>query len=68
MQVITFKGSTFGRHVEILGDVEKITWYQTFEEGQGTDIEIYDPELSIILEDTYVETCLAVLTPQLFFI
>jgi len=67
-QVISFQGSTFNRQVEMLGDVEKITWFQCFEKNQGSEIEIYDQELALILEDVFEKLCLITITPQLFFI
>lgn len=67
-QVISFQGSTFNRQIEMLGDIEKITWFQCFEKNQGTELEIYDQELALILEGLYEDICLHMITPQLFFI
>lgn len=66
--IISFQGSTFNRQVEMLGDVEKITWFQCFEKNQGFDAEIYDQELALILEEIYEDICFRMITPQLFFI
>jgi len=67
--IISFQGSTFNRQVEMLGDVEKITWFQFFEKkNQGTELEIYDQELALILEEAYEAKCLSDITPPVFFI
>jgi hypothetical protein len=68
MQTVIFQGSTFNRQVEMLGDVEKITWFQKDSQEDDTLIEVYNSELSTILEDQYIESCVAELIPVPFFI
>ena len=65
---INFQGSTFNRQVEMLGDVEKITWFQYFEKNKGLEREIYDQELAFILENVHENICQNMITPQPFFI
>jgi hypothetical protein len=63
--IISFRGNTYNRQVEMLGDVEKITWFLCIGENET---EIYDSNMLSILEDFYMNVCLYMITPQLFFI
>ena len=69
---ITINGIEYLRRVEMLGDVEKITFFQ-FKKIDGDDnldehIEIYDQNLANELEFIYEGMCTDEFTPQLFFI
>lgn len=64
--IISFRGNTYNREIEMLGDVQKITWFLCIDKDHET--EIYDSDVLSILEDYYMEICLHMITPQLFFI
>jgi hypothetical protein len=64
--IISFKGNTYNRVVEMLGDVEKITWFQCFE--GNVEKEIYDGDILSTLEGVYEDSCLQMITPQQFYI
>lgn len=61
-QMITLNNKQYNRNVEMLGDVEKITW---FEVNGDTETEIYSEEEAIRLEEAYEDTLLAIITPVL---
>lgn len=75
--VITFKGKTFRREVEIIGDVEFIKWFngsvEIFNDENGDvefikwfncSTEIFNDE-NMELESAYEATIIKVLTPYL---
>ena len=64
-QMINLNGKTYNRQVEMLRDVEKITW---FECGGQTEQEIYNQEVMLELEEAYENILLTIITQlyQLF--
>lgn len=67
-KTLFYKGSEFIRTVTMIGDVEKITWFQVLPEAHGLETEIYNSDFANELELVYEENCTAEFTPQLFFI
>lgn len=64
---IKFHGDTYKRHVEMLGDVEKITWF-IYLEAIDEEKEIWSQDMATRLEEEYEKICLAELIPQTFYI
>ena len=62
---IDYKGSSYRREVEMLGEVEMVKWYQTKMSGFS---EIYDHELSTSLEEAYEASIIHSITPALSII
>lgn len=60
---INYRGENYIREVSMIGDVEKVRWYL-----EKDFVEIYAQESLDILEDAYMETCMAEITPQPFYI
>ena len=73
-QLVILKGNKYIREVEMLGDVEKITYFMVIDakddERYKSDLykEVYDQTMAYDLEMAYEEILQAELTPQLFFI
>lgn len=69
---VTIKGVEYIRQVEMIGDVEKITFYTITptDEDSNLDIltEVYDKDFANELEFLYELQCTAEFTPQLFYI
>ncbi len=58
--IINFKGHPYRREVEMLGDVEKVRWYNTKLSGYS---EIHSQEELDELEGVYDATIIKELTP-----
>lgn len=58
--IINHKGQDYVRDVEMLGDVQKITWYKS-----GETLEIFDAELCLELEMAYEAVIFESLIPIL---
>lgn len=69
---VTINGVEYLRSVEMLGDVEKITYFifKKIDEDDNLDeyYEVYDQNFANKLELAYEEACTAEFTPQPFFI
>ncbi len=71
--LVTINGETYNRQVELIGDVEKITYFhviKTQEDYNFNDLylEVYDQDFANELEFIFEQMCTAEFTPQLFFI
>jgi len=62
-QIISINGKTYNRQVEMLGDVEKITWFEYINEQ--SEQEIYDQDEMHRLEEAYETILFATLMPNL---
>jgi hypothetical protein len=58
---LSLNGNVYRRQVEMLGDVEKITWYES-------EKEVYDQDLMIELEEAYDKTRIAAMSPSILYI
>jgi len=69
-EVIKLNGMRYRREIQMLGDVEKITWFKCKLQLSlfSSDIEIYDQEFLDKLEVEYENICMLELTPPTFFI
>jgi len=69
---VTINGIEYLRRVEMLGDIEKIIYFEYKKIDEDTNLdeyhEIYDEEEADELEFMYEKMCTAEFTPQLFFI
>jgi hypothetical protein len=69
---VTINGIEYLRRVEMLGDIEKIIYFEYKKIDEDTNLdeyhEIYDEEEADELEFIYEKMCTAEFTPQLFFI
>jgi hypothetical protein len=69
---VTINGIEYLRRIEMLGDVEKITYFKfkKIDEDDNLDeyLEIYDSNIANELEIIYEKMCTAEFTPELFFI
>lgn len=70
MQIITMNNKTYQRDVELIGDVEKITWFEVIKELSDDFVgytfsskEIYDQETLETLEMTYLDALTLTMTP-----
>lgn len=59
--MINYKGKKYKRQVELLGDVERVIWFEVID--MTTQTEIYDDKLSIELEKFYEKMLLIQLFP-----
>jgi hypothetical protein len=62
---ITFNGKTYTREVEMIGDVEKISWFNTTIFGFN---EIFDATLLDELETYFVSECVKEMIPPKLYI
>lgn len=62
-QFINMNGKTYNRQISMLGDVEKITWFQCLD--KETEKEIYDQDEMLELEGAYEKIICRLLTPIL---
>lgn len=60
-KTINFKGETFLRESELIGDVEKVTWFHKTNIG---DKEIYTEDELNELEDFYTHMIIQEMTPS----
>jgi len=58
--MINYKGQDYTRDVEMLGDVQKVTWYK----GDET-LEIFDQQLCLALEASYEAVIIEAIIPAL---
>ena len=64
-EIVVINGVSYLRDIEMIGDVEKIKWYNTKLSGYS---EIYDQEDLDILEYEYVARIVSTFTPKLTII
>jgi hypothetical protein len=61
---VKIKGENYVRSVEMLGDVEKITWFKHFKHNNSNE-EIFDHDEMNTLEEAYESLLMAELIPAL---
>ena len=61
-QIISMNGKTYNRSIEMLGDVQKVTWFECY---GITEQEIYDQEEMLKLEEQYEKVLSIIMTPAL---
>jgi len=62
-QIISMNGKMYNRSIEMLGDVQKVTWFECY--GTLIEQEIYDQEEMDRLEEQYENVLLSIITPPL---
>jgi hypothetical protein len=64
---VKIKGNNYARSVEMLGDVEKISWFKVFKHDNSFE-EIYDHDDMHGLEEAYEALIMKSITPALSII